>query len=105
MSVVGAGITVTFKNENWLDTPTDQRVKWVSLDSVVAFRSNGTAKSLLHELTSSRNKYWPQDFLLTNNELAVRILADRTRQFADDILRGDLSSLADIAAYNGQTAT
>jgi hypothetical protein len=82
---------VNFRNENWFDVPKDQRVKWVSLDSVIAFRTNGAAKTLLQELTSSRRKYWPQGFLLNNMELAIESLASRVKQHAAEILRGDVS--------------
>ena len=62
LSLIGAGIGATFKNLNWIDTPKNKRAKWVSLDSVVAYRTNGTTKSLLTELTSGRHKYWPSGF-------------------------------------------
>ncbi len=100
MSLTGDGIAVNFKNKNWRDAPRGQRVKWVSLDSVIAFRTDGAAKTLLHELTSSRHKYWPHGFLLKQMEWAIRTLATRTKQHAIEILRGDLTSLANIAGNN-----
>ena len=106
LSLIGAGIAVTFENLNGIDIPKKKRVKWVSLDSVIAYRTNGTAKSLLHELTSARRKYWPDGFLLNNMELAIQTLASQVRQHAADIIGGDLSSLPDIAAIDrGQIAT
>lgn len=98
MSLIGAGISVLFKNENWIDTPRDQRVKWVSLDSVIAFKTDGKGRSLLHQLTSARHKFWPDGFLLKNMPLAIETLAAYIQEFAADILRGDLSCFRDIAA-------
>ena len=100
MSLIGAGIGVTFRNENWIDTPREQRVKWVSLDSVIAFKTDGEAKTLLHELTSSRGKFWPDGFLLKNMQLAIQTLASNVKKYATDITGGDLSSFPDIAAYD-----
>ncbi len=102
VSVIGAGIAVNIKSENWFDAQENRRVKWVSLDSVVAFRTSGTASSLLHELTSTRRKYWPQGFLLQNMGVAVQALASRLRQHAGDILNGDVSSFPDIAARENE---
>ncbi|MCD0457924.1 hypothetical protein [Roseiconus lacunae] len=98
ISLIGAGISVTFKNENWIDTPRIQRVKWVSLDSVIAFKTNGEAKTLLHELTSSRRKFWPDGFLFQNMELTIQTLASKVQQHAADIIGGDVSYFPDIAA-------
>src|SRR5688572_11108233 len=103
MSLVGSGIGVDFKNEHWLDIPKDRRTKWVSLDSVLAFRTSGAAKTLVHELTSSRRKYWPQGFLIKNIELAIQTLASRVKQHATDIIGGDVSSFQDIAACDRDT--
>jgi len=97
-SLIGAGISVAFKNENWVAIPRTQRVKWVSLDSVIAFKTGGEEKTLLHELTSSRHKYWPDGFVLQNMELAIQTLASQVQQHAADIIGGDLSSFPDIAA-------
>ena len=98
LSLVGAGIGVTFKNEKWIDIPKNQRVKCISLDAVVAFRTNGTAKTLLHELTSSRHKHWPEGFLLTNMGLAIETIAVRVKQYATDIIGGNVLSFPEIAA-------
>jgi hypothetical protein len=98
ISLIGASIGVVFKNEQWSDVPRDQRVIWVSLDSVIAFKTNGKAKTLLHELTSSRRKYWPERYLLENMDLAILTLASQVKQYATDIIGGDVSSFPAIAA-------
>lgn len=97
ISPVGQGISVLFKNEKWLVAAD----RWVSLDDIVALRTNGATKSLLHELTSSRNKYWLEGFLLENMDLAIQTLAARAKHFADDLIRGDVSNFKHGAANGG----
>lgn len=98
MSLIGAGMGVTFRSNNWIDTPKEKRVKGVSLDSVVAFKTDGKAKTLLHELTSSHRKTWPDGFLQEHIQLATQTLASQVKEFAPDIAGGGLSSFPDIAA-------
>ena len=105
-SLIGTGISAFFKNLNWIEVPKNIRVKSVSLDSVAAYRTNGTAKSLLHELTSGRHKSWPSGFLLENMELAIATLATRVKQHGSDILNGDVSSFPEIINFEqGNIAT
>ncbi len=100
LSLIGAAICVTFKNEKWIDIPKDSRVKCTSLDAVVAFRSNGSVKTLLHELTSPRRKHWPDGLLLTNMGITIETIADRVKKYAADILSGNVSSFHEIAAIH-----
>ena len=99
LSLIGAGINAFFKNLNWIEAPMNIRVKSVSLDSVAAYRTNGVAKLLLHELTSGCHKSWPSGFLLDNMELAIATLATRVKEHGSDILNGDVSSFPEIKTF------
>ena len=105
LSLIGAGLALTFKNLNWIDIPKDNRVKWLTLDSIIAYRTGNVGKSLLHELTSSRNKYWPNGYLIENMELAIQTLASQVKRYAADLVTGDLSAFLEIGSMNrGKTA-
>jgi hypothetical protein len=104
MSVIGAGMGVIFRNEKWLETPKHDRVKSVSLESVLRVRSVGKAKTLAQVLlTDSRAKYWPEGFLVEKMELAIEKLAEMVRQYALDILEGNIACFKEIAAAESET--
>ena len=97
LSVLGDGIGVRFRDQRWVEAPVEGRVKSVSLEEVIAHRTNGAAPTLVRELTGAHRARWPEGFLFDHLDEAVETLADWSRRYATDIIGGDAAGFGAIA--------